>query len=102
MDEIKLVLSQEEKEQYVFQIISRAYKILHLFEEKDTSGFSPKEFIASQIFELKAADSLFNGKLIKIIVKLKAIYDNYDHITLREIKKQVFEVQKIANSLLKE
>ena len=47
MDEIKLVLSQEEKEQYVFQIISRAYKILHLFEEKDASGFSPKEAATS-------------------------------------------------------
>ena len=94
-------LSPVSKREYLESSISRIYKILHLIEEEHTTGYSPRPFIAGQIFELGAADALFDGKLSTIIIKLKGIYDNYDSMELSDCKKQIFEIKRIINALLK-
>ena len=44
---------------------------------------------------------MFDGKLIPIIVKIKGIYDNVETIEYRDVKKQIFESDKIIKSMLR-
>ena len=81
--------------------IGKMHKILHLFEEEAETGFSPQFFIAGQLWDMNAANELFDGKLIPIIVKVKGVYDDAKNIEYREVKKQIFEIDKIIKSMLR-
>lgn len=94
-------LSIDAKKEYLNSLIGKIHKILHLIEEEKDTGFSPKSFIYGQLLEVNAANVLFEGKLVNIIVKLKIIYDNYATLPFTESKKQIFEIKKIINTLLK-
>lgn len=95
-------LSKSAKKEYLESLIGKVYKVLHLIEEEEQTGYSPKAYIAGQLFEINAANELFEGKLVNIIIKLKGIYDNYKTIPFNDCKKQIFEIKKIINSLLKQ
>ena len=97
----EFMLSNAAKKEYLNSVIGKIYKVLHLIEEEATTGYSPKAFIASQLWEINAANELFDGKLVNIIVKLKGVYDTYQEIEFADCKKQIFEIKKIINSLLK-
>ena len=56
--------------------------------------------MANQLFEMNAANELFNGELIGIIVKLKGVYDELNTLPFKEVKKQIFEIKRIINSML--
>lgn len=96
------VLSDKSKIEYLNAIIGKTYKILHLIEEEKTTGYSPKPFITTFLFEVNAANDLFDGKLIQIIIKLKGIRESYRDMPFGDIKKQIFEIKRIVNHLLKE
>ena len=96
------VLSDKSKIEYLNAIIGKTYKILHLIEEEKTTGYSPKPFITTFLFEVNAANDLFDGKLIQIIIKLKGIRESYKDMPFGDIKKQIFEITRIVNHLLKE
>ena len=96
------VLSDKSKIEYLNAIIGKTYKILHLIEEEKTTGYSPKPFITTFLFEVNAANDLFDGKLIQIIIKLKSIRESYKDMPFGDIKKQIFEIKRIVNHLLKE
>jgi hypothetical protein len=68
----------------------------------ETTGYSPKPFITTFLFEINAANDLFDGKLVQIIIKLKGIKEGYKEISFSDIKKQIFEIKRIVNHLLKE
>jgi len=95
-------LSNSAKREYLNTAIGKTYKILHLIEEEKETGFSPKPFITGFLFELNAANDLYDGKLVSIIIKLKGIREGYNNLPFAEIKKQIFEIKKMANHLLKE
>lgn len=95
-------LSDKSKKEYLNAIIGKTYKILHLIEEEKTTGYSPKPFITTFLFEINAANDLFDGKLVQIIIKLKGIKEGYKEISFSDIKKQIFEIKRIVNHLLKE
>ena len=97
----KFSLSNETKIEYLNTLIGKMYKILHLIEEEKDTGFSPKDFIAGQLFEINAANALFDNKLATIIIKLKGIYDGYSTMPFDQCKKQIFEIKRIINYLLK-
>lgn len=104
IDEIKepkIIVSDSAKKEYLTALIGKMHKILHLFEEEAATGFSPRFFISGQLWEMNAANELFDGKLIPIIVKIKGVYDNAKKIEYREVKKQIFEVDKIIKSMLR-
>lgn len=98
----KFSLSNAAKKEYLNTIISKTYKVLHLIEEEKTTGYSPKPFITGFLFELNAANDLYDGKLVSIIIKLKGIREEYKDLPFDKIKKQIFEIKKTANYLLKE
>lgn len=98
----KFELGVSSKKEFLNLAISKTYKIFHLIEEEEQTGYSPKPFITGFMFELNAANELFDGKLVAIIVKLKGIKDEYKTLQFSFIKKQIFEICKIINSLLKE
>ena len=104
MDEEKKMsefcISDSAKKEYLISLIGKIYKILHLFEEKESTGFSPDLFIFGQLWEINAANSLFDGRLVPILVKVKGIYDSIETITKKEVKKQVFEMEKIIKSMI--
>ena len=95
-------LSNKSKTEYLNAIIGKTYKVLHLIEEEKTTGYSPKPFITTFLFEVNAANDLFDGKLIQIIIKLKGMRENYKDMPFGDIKKQIFEIKRIVNHLLKE
>lgn len=101
MDNEFIVLSPAARKVYLNSLIGKMYKVLHLIEEEETTGYSPKPFIASQLLEINAANELFDGKLVNVIIKLKGVYDTYQDVEFSECKKQIFEIKKIINSLLK-
>lgn len=97
----KFSLSNETKTEYLNSLIGKMYKILHLIEEEKETGFSPKDFIAGQLFEINAANVLFDNKLATVIIKLKGIYDNCETMPFDQCKKQIFEIKRIINYILK-
>lgn len=94
-------LSNKTKVEYLNSLIGKMYKVLHLIEEEDKTGYSPKDFIAGQLFEINAANALFDNKLATVIVKLKGVYDGYKTMPFDQCKKQIFEIKRIINYLLK-
>lgn len=96
----RLLISKEAKKIYLTSLIGKMLKILHLVEEEEKTGYSPLSFIANQLFELNAANELFNGELIGIIIKLKGIYDELRTLPFQEIKKQIFEIKRLINGML--
>ena len=99
--ENKLLLSDEAKKKYLERLIGKMIKILHLVEERKDTGINPSDFIYGQLIELNSANQLFNNELIEIIVKLNIIYNGYDELEFKEIKKQIFEIKNKINYLLK-
>lgn len=98
-----LILSQTSKKKYLQSLIGKCHKILHLIQERDATGYSPKSFIYDQMIEVNEANELFEGALVKVVVKLKLIYNNIDlsEFSFQDYKRQLFEIIKILNSLLK-
>lgn len=96
----KILISNEAKKIYLTALIGKMLKILHLIEEEKDTGYSPLPFIANQLFEINAANELFDGELINIIIKLKGIYDELCSLSFQDIKKQIFEIKRIINSML--
>ena len=84
-------LSNSAKREYLNTVISKTYKILHLIEEEETTNFSPKPFLPGFLFELNAANDLYDGKLVSIIIKLKGVREGYKDMPFAKIKKQIFE-----------
>ena len=101
-NEVIFTISDKSKKEYLNTIIGKTYKILHLIEEEKSTGFSPKPFITTFLFEINAANDLFDGKLVQIIIKLKGIKESYKEIPFSDVKKQIFEIKRIVNHLLKE
>ena len=98
----RVILSKTEKTEYLNSVISRTHKILHLIEEEKIKGYSPRPFITNLMFELKAADGLYDNKFVTIIVKLEGIRKQYKDMEFCDIKKQIFEIKRIINRMLKE
>lgn len=98
----EVVLSKDEKIEYLNSIISRAHKTLHLIEEECRTGYSPTPYIAGLMFELNAADSLYGNKFVTIIVKLEGIRKQYKEMDFKDVKKQIFEIRRIVNRMIKE
>lgn len=98
----QVILSKEEKIEYLNQIIGKIHKALHLIEEEKETGFSPSPFISGLMFELNAADLLYNNKFVAIIVKLEGIRKGYKEMEFAEVKKQIFEIRRIINRMIKE
>lgn len=100
-NENKLILSSKAKKTYLSSLIGKMLKILHLIEEEKEKGYSPEPFIIGQLFEMNSANILFDGELVSIIIKLNGIRENYTKMPFTEIKKQIFEIKKIIQFLIK-
>lgn len=100
MAENKLILSPQAKKTYLTSLIGKMLKILHLIEEEKSNGYSPEPFIVGQLFEMNAANVLFDGELVNIIVKLSGVRNNYREMSFDDIKKQIFEIKRIIQSML--
>ena len=98
----KFELSKSAKIEYLNTAISKTYKILHLVEEEKDTGYSPKPYITGFLFELNAANDLYGGKLVSVIIKLKGVREEYKDLPFCKIKKQIFEIKKIINRLILE
>lgn len=96
----KLLLSDEAKRVYLTYLIGKMIKILHLIEEEKVTGYSPYAFMVGQLFEMNAANELFDGELVSIIVKLSGVAKEYKEMSFKDIKKQIFEIKRIIKSLI--
>lgn len=100
MGENKLILSDEAKKTYLTSLIGKMLKILHLVEEEEKTGYSPEPFMIGQLFEINSANVLFEGDLVNIIIKLNGIRENYKTMPFAQVKKQIFEIKRIIQTLL--
>lgn len=101
-EEQVFALSNSTKKSFLNSIISRCYKILHLIEELPTTGFEPDKFIHGLWWEVAAADSLFEGKLASVVIKIKGIEDDYRKMSFQDVKSQINEIKRIINRILRE
>ena len=60
----QVILSKEEKIEYLNQIIGKIHKALHLIEEEGETGYSPSPYMSGIMIELNAADPLYNNKFV--------------------------------------
>ena len=100
MEDNRLILSNAGKKVYLSALIGKMLKVLHLVEEEEKTGYSPYSFIVGQLFEINAANELFDGELAGIIVKLNGVLKNYSTMPFETIKKQIFEIKRIITGLL--
>ena len=100
VDDNKLILSAAGKKVYLSSLIGKMLKVLHLVEEEEQTGYSPYSFIVGQLFEINAANELFDGELTGIIVKLNGVLKNYSSVPFDTIKKQIFEIKRIITGLM--
>ena len=98
----EVVLTSEEKVSYLNSMIGRIYKVLHLIEEEGETGYSPTAYIAGIMFELNAADFLYENKFVTMIIKLEGIRKQYREMEFKDIKKQIFEIKRILKSMIRE
>lgn len=99
-NENKLILSKEAKQVYLNKLSKKMIKILCLIEEEKETGNNPEGFILGQLFEINAANCLFDFKLTEVVIKLNGIL-NYTNKPFDMIRKQVFEAKGIIDYLYK-
>jgi hypothetical protein len=99
-NENKLILSKEAKQEYLKKLSKRMVKILCLIEEEKETGNNPEGFILGQLFEINAANCLFDFHLTDIVIKLNGIL-NYTDKPFNIIRKQIFEAKGIIDYLYK-
>lgn len=95
--EVKLVLPLESKRAYLEKLRNEVIKILYVIENEQKTQESALGFIAGLLFEVNSANQLFNNQLIKVIVKLNGIKENYKNIPFADVRKQVFEARGIVD-----
>ena len=98
----QVILSKEAKIEYLNSIIGRVHKVLYLIEEEKETGFSPSPFMSGIMFELNAANQFYGNKFVTVIIKLEGIRKGYKEMEFSDIRKQIFEIRRIINRMIKE
>lgn len=97
--EIRLIKIGQKK--YLKRLIGRIFKILHLIENEEITGYSAKLYIWTLILDINSFNKLIDGDLTTIIVNLNWIYYNYRETDFQNIRKRVFENKKEIDLLIK-
>jgi len=87
----------KEKDIFLTHLIDRVFKILPLSEQDNNIA---KTYVQRLMIDIKSANSLFDGILIDLIIKINSITENdLSHIQIRRI---VFECINVINKIKEE
>lgn len=93
-----LIIDNNAKILYLDKLVGNIFKILPLFEEVNTDIY--KLYLGGLLIDINSANSLFDGILIDIIVKINALFENdFEH---KQIRKIVLESTNLVNKIKKE
>lgn len=83
----KINISIEDKKRYLDLLIGKVFKIIPICEENGKTHLTL--YLWGLCNDVLSANSLFDGELIELIVKLNSIYEG--KLTFAEMKKVVFD-----------
>lgn len=100
--EVKIELSQDEKEICLKDIRKRIIRSIYVFEQsqEENTEYDYKIYIHGLMLYVSSSNNLFNGELVSIIVYLNSILQN--NFDKKQFKKIIFECKNYIDYLLKE
>lgn len=98
----RIILSGDEKEICLQEIIKRLKKIIYVYErsQEPNSNYNYKVYCGGVLIYISSSNILFNGELVNIIVNLNAIMTN--NFSKVQLKRIVFESVNYAQYMLSE
>ena len=98
----RIILSGDEKEICLQEIIKRLKKIIYVYErsQEPNSNYNYKVYCGGVLIYISSSNILFNGELVNIIVNLNAIMTN--NFSKAQPKRIVFESVNYAQYMLSE
>ena len=98
--EISLGLSLSAKISYLEKLRNKIITILYLIEQqKENPEINPDTHLQSLLFDVNAANLLFEDQLSEIIIKIYGIAKQYKDSTHSVIRKQVLETRRLVDDL---
>ena len=98
----RIILSGDEKEICLQEIIKRLKKIIYVYErsQEPNSNYNYKVYCGGVLIYISSSNILFNGELVNIIVNLNAIMTY--NFSKAQLKRIVFESVNYAQYMLSE
>ena len=102
--EIRITLTDKEKVEYLRSLRNQLVKLLTLIEEERAGGYCAEPYFGKMLFDVGAADWLFEDRLVNVVVKLSGLYKDRAYATLpmKDVKGKIFESRGIVDGLMKE
>ncbi len=98
--EITLGLSLSAKISYLEKLRNKVITILYLIEQqKENPEINPDNYLQSLLFDVNAANLLFEDQLSEVIIKLFGISTTYKNSAHNVIRKQVLETRRLVDDL---
>lgn len=98
--EISLGLSLSAKISYLEKLRNKIITILYLIEQqKENPEINPDTYLQSLLFDVNAANLLFEDQLSEIIIKIYGIAKQYKDSSHSVIRKQVLETRRLVDDL---
>lgn len=98
--EMILGLSLSAKISYLEKLRNKVITILYLIEQqKENPEINPDNYLQSLLFDVNAANLLFEDQLSEVIIKLFGISTTYKNSAHNVIRKQVLETRRLVDDL---
>lgn len=100
--EMALGLSLSAKISYLEKLRNKVITILYLIEQQqENPETNPDNYLQSLLFDVNAANLLFEDKLSEVIIKLVGISTTYRNSAHNVIRKQVLETRRLVDDLIR-
>lgn len=95
-------LSGKEELKCFKEIRSLIIKLLYMIEEEREKQTDISLFFYGCVFEIASSNTLCNGKLTKVLIKIHGLYENdkYKKMSHAQIKRQIMESKGILDYLI--
>lgn len=100
-DSGKMEIKNKEKIIYLNGLVNRIFKILPLYEEDN--NILPQKYVERLANDIYAANNLFEGLLIELLIKTYSIYETPDEpLSHSELKSLVFDCINLCQKIIKD
>lgn len=100
--EMALGLSLSAKISYLEKLRNKVITILYLIEQQqENPETNPDNYLQSLLFDVNAANLLFEDKLSEVVIKLVGISTTYRNSAHNVIRKQVLETRRLVDDLIR-
>lgn len=100
--EMALGLSLSAKISYLEKLRNKVITILYLIEQQqENPETNPDNYLQSLLFDVNAANLLFEDKLSEVVIKLVGVSTTYRNSAHNVIRKQVLETRRLIDDLIR-